>query len=347
MSTTWVEDKRKETTPISLKGKLIITISKHPLMTMFLLFLILPYILPYRSLATQILIFGLFALGFNILLGYTGILSFGHAAYFGLGAYGAGLTLSHLHVSFWWGLLVGVSASSLGALIIGYLCLKRRGVYLSMLTLAFSQMLYFIVFQLIDFTGGDNGLRGISVSVLELPQFLGGWSLKLDSPLRFHYFAVAFVMFAVIVTKRILESPFGAVLQAIRENEDRTKACGYNTQRVKLLSFVFSGFFAGLAGALNALYLTFVPLEALYWTTSGEVVMMVLLGGMGTFFGPFIGAAIYLILADTISTYTQSWPIFVGALFMICVLFMTKGVWGTLIESEFLNRIINPSQTSK
>lgn len=325
---------------INLRGRVIILVTRYPVTFMFLLFLVLPFIVPYKSLATQILIFGLFALGFNMLLGYTGILSFGHAAYFGLGAYGAGITMATGQVSFWVGLLVGVTVSSLGALIIGYLCLKRRGVYLSMLTLAFSQMLYFITFQLIDFTGGDNGFRGIPVTVVHFPEFLGGMTIKLDTPLKFYYFALIFVMFGVLATRRILESPFGSVLQAIRENEDRTKASGYNTNRVKLLSFVFSGFFSGLAGALIALYLTFVPLDYLYWTTSGEVVIMTLLGGMGTFFGPFIGAGIFLILADTISIYTQSWPLFVGSLFILCVLFMTKGVWGTLVQTEYFQQFI-------
>lgn len=340
MSTIWTEKKAQSGKATGLKGKFIMLVSRYPVSFMLLLFLILPFIVPYKSLATQILIWGLFALGFNMLLGYTGILSFGHAAYFGLGAYGAGITLAKLGVSFWVGLLVGVTVSSLGALIIGYMCLKRRGVYQSMLTLAFAQMLYFIAFQLIDFTGGDNGLRGIPVSVLNFPSFLGGISIKLDSPVKFYYFALVFVMFGIITTRRILESPFGSVLQAIRENEDRTKASGYNTRRVKLLSFVFSGFFAGLAGALNALYLTFVPLESLYWTTSGEVVIMALLGGMGTFFGPFVGAGIFLILADTISNFTQSWGLFVGSLFILCVLFMTKGVWGTLIQTDYLQQFI-------
>jgi len=158
-----------------------------------------------------------------------------------------------------------------------------------------------------------------------------GYTLSLDSPLAFYYFALVLVGLAVFGLQRILSSPFGAVLQAIRENTDRAAACGYDVTRVKLLSFVFSAMFAGLAGALDALRLTVVPVESLYWTTSGQVVIMTLLGGAGTFFGPFVGAATWLLLEDRIAIVTESWPLIIGAIFMAFVLFLPRGIWGTLL----------------
>jgi branched-chain amino acid transport system permease protein len=210
--------------------------------------------------------------------------------------------------------------------VIGFFCLQRRGIYFAMLTLAFAQLLYFIAFHLASWTGGDDGLRGIP----QLRLGLAGVSLPLDTTLAFYYFSYALVGLAVAGLKRILDSPFGAVLQAIRENGDRAVACGYDVNRIKLLSFVFSALFTGLAGALDALRLTVVPIESLYWTTSGQVVMMTLLGGAGTFFGPFVGAATFLVLEDRLSVFTESWPLVIGAIFSLFVLFLPRGIWGTL-----------------
>lgn len=299
----------------------------HPVSTFFVFFAVFPFLLPYKALATQVLIFGLVALGFNLLYGYTGLLSFGHAAYYGLGAYGTGIALAKLGVtSLWLGLGAGLLLASVGGAVIGFFCLQRRGIYFAMLTLAFAQLLYFIAFHLASWTGGDDGLRGIP----QLKLGLAGVSLPLDSTLGFYYFCYALVGLAVAGLKRILDSPFGAVLQAIRENGDRAVACGYDVNRIKLLSFVFSALFTGLAGGLDALRLTVVPIESLYWTTSGQVVMMTLLGGAGTFFGPFVGAATFLVLEDRLSVFTESWPLVIGAIFSLFVLFLPRGIWGTL-----------------
>ena len=288
-----------------------------------------PFLVPYKALATQVLIYGLFALGFNLIYGYTGLLSFGHAAFFGLGAYGTGIALARLHMgSILAALLVGLVAAALGGALIGFLCLRRRGIYFAMLTLAFAQLLYFVAFHLSWVTGGDDGLRGIPVLPLGLP----GWAISIDSPAAYYYFVLALAGLALLLLQRILESPFGAVLQAIRENPDRATACGYNIDRIKLLSFVFSAGFAGLAGGLNALYLRIVPIDTLYWTTSGQVVMMTLLGGAGTFIGPFVGAGVFLVLEDVLSVWTESWQLVVGAIFMIFVLFLPRGIWGTLLD---------------
>jgi branched-chain amino acid transport system permease protein len=303
-------------------------IAGHPVLAFLAVFAVFPFLVPYKSLATQVLIYGLFALGFNLLYGYTGLLSFGAAAYWGLGAYGAGIALAKLKLgSLWAALGMGLLAATVGGVIIGFFCLRRRGIYFAMLTLAFAQLLYFVGFHLADVTGGDDGLRGITVPPLVLP----GLTVPLDKSVTFYYFTLALVVIAVAGLKRVLDSPFGAVLQAIRENSDRAGACGYDINRIKLLSFVFSALFMGLAGALDALRLTVVPIESLHWSTSGQVVMMTLLGGAGTFFGPFVGAAAYLVLEDRISVFTESWPLAIGGIFMAFVLFLPKGIWGTLL----------------
>jgi branched-chain amino acid transport system permease protein len=305
------------------------TIAAHPVLSIVIFFAILPFLVPYRSLATQVLVYGLFALGFNLLYGYTGILSFGHAAFWGLGAYGTGITLAKLGVkSLWLAMLAGLGSAVLAGAIVGAFCLRRRGIYFAMLTLAFSQVFYFAAFHMADLTGGDDGLRGIP----KLPLGFFGFEIPLDKPIAFHYFALAWAALAVGGLRRLLDSPFGAVLRAIRENSDRATACGYDVARLKLLSFVFSALIAGLAGALDALRLTIVPVEALYWATSGQAVIMTLLGGGGTFFGPFVGAATYLVLEDRLSVFLEWWQIVIGLIFMAFVLFLPKGIWGTLLD---------------
>jgi branched-chain amino acid transport system permease protein len=302
-------------------------VGAHPVLAFWVLFAVFPFVVPNRTMATQVLIFGLLAMGFNLLYGYTGLLSFGHAAYYGLGAYGCGIALAKLGVnSLWLGLGAGLLLAGLGGLVIGFFCLRRRGIYFAMLTLAFAQLLYFIAFHLADWTGGDDGLRGIP----QLALGLGPWSVPIENTLAFYYFAYVLVGLAVVALKRILDSPFGAVLRAIRENTSRAVACGYDVNRVKHLSFVFSACFAGLAGSLDALRLTVVPVESLFWTTSGQTVMMTLLGGAGTFFGPFVGAATFLVLEERLSLVLEAWPIVIGAIFSAFVLFLPKGIWGTL-----------------
>ena len=315
-------------------------IAAYPATGIVAFFALLPFLVPYRSLATQILVYGLFALGFNLLYGYTGLLSFGHAAYFGLGAYGAGIALARLQWhSVWVALGMGLAAALAGGIVVGFFALRRRGIYFAMLTLAFAQLFYFIAFHLADLTGGDDGLRGIP----QLSVGLFGLELSLKQPLAFHYFALAWVAVAVGSLRRILDSPFGTVLAAIRENTDRAQACGYDVGRIKLLSFMFSAMFAGLAGALDALRLTVVPVEHLYWSTSGQAVIMTLLGGAGTFFGPFVGAGTFLVLQDRLSLVTEAWPLVIGLIFMGFVLFLPKGIWGSFLER--LDRLPAPAES--
>src|SRR3989304_4735995 len=187
-------------------------VRRRPVLSFFAFFLVFPFLVPYKALATQVLVYGLFALGFNLLYGYTGLLSFGHAAYFGLGAYGAGITLAKLgwH-SVGMALLIGVAAAGLGGLLVGFFSLRRRGIYFAMLTLAFAQLFYFIAFHLSDVTGGDDGLRGIP----QLPLNLFGWKVDLEGSLAFFYFTLVLAWRAVAGLKRILDSPFGTVPQAL------------------------------------------------------------------------------------------------------------------------------------
>jgi branched-chain amino acid transport system permease protein len=256
-------------------------IAAHPVLSIVIFFAVLPFIVPYRSLATQVLVYGLFALGFNLLYGYTGILSFGHGL-LGVGAYGTGIALAKLGVkSLWLAMLVVFFARDRrGAG--GELLPAPPGHLLRHAHPGLRQVFYFAAFHLADLTGGDDGLRGIP----RLPLGFFGLEISLAPPIAFHYFALAWAALAVAGLRRILDSPFGAVLTAIRENGDRATACGYDVARIKLLSFVFSALITGLAGSLDALRLTIVPVEALYWSTSGQAVIMTLLGGGGTFFGP-------------------------------------------------------------
>jgi branched-chain amino acid transport system permease protein len=303
-------------------------LAAYPSISIIVFFAILPFVVPYKALATQVLVYGLFALGFNLLYGYTGLLSFGHAAYFGLGAYGAGIALAKIGwTSVWVALGMGIGAAALGGALVGFFALRRRGIYFAMLTLAFAQLFYFIAFHMASVTGGDDGLRGIPTLTLGLL----AWRIPLGNPTNFHFFALALVAVAILALRRILDSPFGAVLAAIRENTDRAQACGYDVQRVKLVSFVFSAAFTGLAGALDALRITVVPVEALYWSTSGQAVIMTLLGGAGTFFGPFVGAGTFLVLQDRLALVTEAWPLVIGLVFMAFVLFLPQGIWGTLL----------------
>jgi branched-chain amino acid transport system permease protein len=294
--------------------------------------LLLPLIIS-APLATEILIWGIFGLGFNLLLGYTGVLSFGHAAYFGLGAYSTGLALRYWHASLWTSLLLGVFSSMFLACIIGALAIRKRGVYFAMISLAFGQMLYFLALSpLKEVTRGEDGLTQIPVLHL--------FSFSLNRPRPLYYFVMVITVVMLYLTWRILQSPFGKLLQAFRENEERAKACGFNTTMVKFFSLVLSAFYAGLAGSLNTVYLGYVPLTTLFWLTSGTMVMMTILGGKGTFLGPLIGAGVFLFLQNTISLITPRWELFVGAIFVFIILLFPAGIMGTLRDKYAAYRMM-------
>src|SRR3954463_1659541 len=300
--------------------------TRHRAALASLFVLLFPLIMPFTALAVNILIYGLFALGFNLVFGYLGLLSFGHAALFGTGAYLCGIAIVHFALPWYAAIALGVLGGLVMAAVIGVLAIRTRGIYFAMVTMALSQCVYYLFYQAVGWTGGENGLRGINIRTIDI---LG---LKFDfiNPLTRYYVIAAFVIAAFFVLSRILASPFGAVIEAVRENETRAKASGYDVTATRLITFVLSGGFCGLAGALQALHLSIVPIEIMHYDTSGIVVMIALLGGMGTFFGPMIGAAAFLLLENLVSLWTVHWQLIVGAVFMICVLFFPAGIWGTL-----------------
>jgi branched-chain amino acid transport system permease protein len=279
----------------------------------------------YTALASRIVVMGLGAMALNLLLGYTGALSFGHAAYFGLGAYGAGLTLRYLVPDDFVGMAVGVLAGTIAAALIGALIVKRRGVYFAMCTIAFGQVFYFIAFRWNDVTGGDDGLNGWH----RLPIGFGPLTLDIfKNETAFYYFALFFFALATLALAALLRSPFGRTLIAIRENERRARFLGIPVDQHIWLSFVISGFFMSLSGTLYALLNNFVDPRALRFDQSGEFVIMAVLGGMRSFWGPLIGAAIFVALQDFVSSRTENWMSIIGAMFVLVVLFFPRGVLG-------------------
>ena len=308
---------------------LVRAIERHRVAGVLAFLLVFPLLMPYHALAVNILIFGLFAVGFNLLFGYTGLLSFGHAAFLGVGGYLAGIMIVHAGVHWLLAVLIGVVASALVGLVIGYLAIRTRGIYFSMVTLALGQIVYYAFYKAERWTGGENGLRGVLVPPVEV----AGWKFDFTQPITKYYVIFLFVAAALWLVSRILASPFGAVIEAIRENEKRAAACGYDVARSKLLVFVLSAGLCGLAGALRALHLSVVPIDSLHYLQSGQVVMMSLLGGMGTFFGPFVGAAVFLYLEDIVTNLTRHWMAVIGVVFMLFVLFFPRGIWGSLLHS--------------
>jgi branched-chain amino acid transport system permease protein len=297
-----------------------------------LVFLVAPHIIS-TPLMTEIMIFGLFALGFNLLLGHTGILSFGHAAYFGLGCYGCGMAIRYFGVSVWTGLLVSLIAGATLASIIGALAIRKRGVYFAMISMAVAQMFYFLALSpLKKWTGGEDGLKFIPPLSLKFP-----FAADLQSPFPLYYFIYFIVGLSILIIWRILNSPFGRLLQAIRENETRTIASGYNVTMAKFFSLVFSGLFSSLAGGLFFVYLGYGPLQTLFWLTSGTILLMTILGGMHTFIGPVVGAAAFLYLQNKFSWVMEQWELVVGILFMALILIFPEGIVGT-IKSKYTAR---------
>jgi branched-chain amino acid transport system permease protein len=281
----------------------------------------------YPQLGTRVVILGLAAMSLNFLLGWTGALSFGHAAYFGLGAYGVGLTIKYLVPSTLVGLLVGVGVGLLASAVIGTLIVKLRGIYFSMVTIAFGQVFFFIAFRWNTVTGGDDGLSGWN----RLP--IGPLDIQTGDK-AMYYFALFFFGIAVGLMALLLKSPFGRTLVAIRENERRARFLGISVDKHIYISWVVSCTFVTLAGALYALLNNFSDPHNLRWDQSGEFVIMVVLGGMRSFWGPLIGAAIFVVLQDYLSTLTQNWQSFIGLFFILVVLFFPRGVVGMLRQKK-------------
>jgi branched-chain amino acid transport system permease protein len=302
-----------------------------PNIVIWLLLLTMPYWLVgvggYVELGTRVVVLGLAAMSLNFLLGYTGVLSFGHAAYFGLGAYGAGMIIRYIVPDTPLAILAGTLVGTLAAAIIGPLIIRLRGVYFAMVTIAFGQVFYFIAFRWNNVTGGDDGLTGWT------RQPLNFGFVRVDilhNPTAFYY--LVFVLFAVAVGAMawLLRSPFGRTLIAIRENERRARFLGIPVDRHIWISWVISCGFVSLAGALYALLNNFVDPRALYWTQSGDFVIMAVLGGMRSFWGPLLGAAIFVVLQDYLSSETENWMSFLGLFFVLVVLFFPRGILGMI-----------------
>ncbi|MDW7710249.1 MAG: branched-chain amino acid ABC transporter permease [Deferrisomatales bacterium] len=284
----------------------------------------LPFLLPFPALGSEMLIWGIFAAGYDILFGYTGLLSFGHAIFFGIGAYAAGLILKGPAQSAILGLAAGCSLSLALALAIGFLTIRRRGIYFIMATLAFCQMVYFIGFKWTSLTGGDSGLHGVP-----RPSAFG---LDLDNEVVFYYFVLAVFGASMWAALRIVRSPFGRVVEALRENEDRARSVGYNTDSFKIVAFGVSAIFASLAGGVYAIHLNFVPLETLSIFTSGDVVIMTLVGGVGTLYGPVLGAMLVVLLKNLLSAWIEHWNLILSLVFMASVLGFRRGLFPALVQ---------------
>lgn len=288
-----------------------------------------PYLLApagiHISLVTSVLIYGLAAMAVNLLLGFTGGLSFGHAAYFGLGAYGTGLALKYLTQSTPLAIIIGVLVGGLAAVVFGLLCVRRRGIYFAMITIAIGQMFYFIAVRWNRVTGGEDGLTGFARTPIDL----GLASIRLDD-LNFYYLTLLCFAIGVGFMGAILRTPLGHAFQAIRDNFRRARFLGISVSRSVWISFGLSGFVTALAGSLNGLLYNFASPADLHWMLSGEFVIMAVLGGMRTFWGPLVGAAIFVIAKDYLSSLTGNWMSLIGLLFIIVVLAFPLGVLGVV-----------------
>jgi branched-chain amino acid transport system permease protein len=280
----------------------------------------------WTQVSTEILILGLFAMSFNLLYGYMGQISFGHAAFFGVGAYATAMLFTAFKApdgsigmaAFFASLAIGPPVAALAALLVGVFCVRLTGIYFAMLTLAFGELLFYIVFSWYSFTKGDDGIQGL------LPPAV------LQNPVNFYYLTLAIVVAALAAMWRITESPFGYVLRTLRDNQRRAAFLGINVRRHMLMCFVISGFFAGLAGALWGPFSRSVNPGLLGWAESGIAVFMTLIGGAGSFVGPMAGSVIYTFLQAVVKMHTTYWPLTIGVIILLIVLFAPGGVLGIL-----------------
>ena len=286
-----------------------------------------PLVLPefWRRFVTEILIWGLLAMSSDILIGYTGMVSFGHSAFFGLGIYGAAAALLTVKpANLWLALLYGLVAAGVVAAFVAYFSTRLREIYFSISTLVFSQIFYVIIFTWTDVTGGENGLN-----FSQPPFSIPGLVSARFTPTTLHWFVLAVVTLSYLALRRVTQSPFGKVLQAIRENEPRTRAIGYHVERYKIVAVMLSGLFAGLAGVLYAVQNKFAAPDFVLFFVSGDVVIFNVMGGMGTLVGPVAGAAFFLLLREVFSrVLTENYLIPVGIIFTLMVIFMPQGLLG-------------------
>ena len=286
--------------------------------------LLLPLVLSdySRALVSEIFIFAILAMSLDLLLGFTGLMSLGHAAFFGLGAYAVAVLGVQLGLNAWLGLLAGVALAGAGAALIGFFCVRTGGIPFLMLTLAFSQLVFSVALKWRDVTGGSDGL-----AIAERPSFLG---FDLSSSLAMYMMALAFFVLVYWGLRRLLNAPLGHAFIGVRENETRMQAIGYPTRIYKLLSFTIAGAIAVLAGGLYAIFNGFISSDALYWTASGDILIMTMLGGAGTLIGPALGAAVFLLMKNVVSSYSEHWLAIIGTTFICCVMFFPGGLLGFL-----------------
>ncbi|MGP1679675.1 MAG: branched-chain amino acid ABC transporter permease [Burkholderiales bacterium] len=290
---------------------------------LILLGLVAPYTGAYPIFLMKALCFALFACAFNLLLGFTGLLSFGHAAFFGTAGYAAAYSVKEWGFAPEFGILFAVVWATVLGWLVGSLAIRRQGIYFAMITLALAQMIYFICLQS-KFTGAEDGLQGVPRGTLF------GF-IDLSSDIAMYYLVFAIFMIGFLLIYRTVHSPFGQVLKAIRENEARALSLGYDVDKHKLLAFVISAGLAGMAGATKTLVLGFETLTDVNWPQSGEVVLMTLIGGIGTMFGPVVGAFFVVTLENELADKVGSWvQVIMGAIFVICVLAFRRGIVGEL-----------------
>ncbi|PLR78755.1 branched-chain amino acid ABC transporter permease [Bacillus sp. V3-13] len=310
---------------------------------LFLLMALVPFFLSlyYVNILIEIFIFAVFAISLNILVGQTGLISLGHAAFFGAGAYASGLAATHLSSNVFLTTGIGMLIALLLAFVIGFISTKAHGFYFLMLTLACSQMFYSIVYQWTDLTGGSNGLSGIPAPALFN-------TMELSNQVFIYYFILVIFAILLFIVSRLLKSPLGYVFIGIKENEERMKSMGYNTAFYKNLSFLIAGTLGGLAGSLYVIFNGFISPADVYWTMSGSVLIMVLIGGAGTLWGPVIGAAFIVALETLISSYTENWMMIIGTAFILFVIFAPNGIAGivtSIQRSSLKTKKMNPEES--
>jgi branched-chain amino acid transport system permease protein len=290
---------------------------KKPVILILLAVLLLPFIVR-PAIASEIWLFAIFGLGANLLMGYTGLLSFGQSTFFGSAAYVAGWMMKVHGINAFAALAAGVGVGAVSAAVVGYLCVQRSGLYFIMLTFALNQLFYFTAYQWTSVTGGEDGMPGVP-----RPALLG---IDFKDPMVYYAFVSLLFLASLYLMKKIVDSPLGKILQAIRENEVRAEAVGYNVPRFKLLAFVIGGAFSGLAGVLYAMLFGIVPLEAISFVFSGNVIFATLIGGSGSLYGPVIGSFVFIWLSESMSTVWARWPLLLGVAFVIVVMFFRGGV---------------------
>ncbi len=275
------------------------------------------------TIVSAALLFAIAAMSANLLLGYTGLPPFGNAAFFGLGAYGCALSIKYWHVPFFSATIFGLLAALLGALIIAPFLVRRRGIYFGLLSIAFGQVFYFIAYRFTDVTGGEDGM-GFSKPHFEFTHFT-------PREIVFYYLSLVVFVLSIFAFKAIAQSPFGRTLIAIRQNEVRVRYLGLDSNRFVFVAILISSLFAGLSGALSAMLYGFIAPPSLDWHQSGDFVLATILGGAGTIWGPLVGSIIFVIGRDVISSITPYWQIFIGAIFVACVLGFPRGILGTIL----------------